>query len=902
MTRLRNTKALLIISGIVCIATCVVTFNTYRAKLEAQFWVNHTHEVIEKAAKVLRYYKNAEIIYFFFQSSTDSLLQKKLNDDIQNFRVSIRELKELTIDNTGQTELINNKLAPVVERRLATIIDATEMSTGSTMTGQTLSHELISIVTVEGVIDQLITRERVLLKTRYDNLLRVTSFMIGWIYTSLVVILSSISLAFFTITKVHNKNQGLVDSLRNLNDTLEKKVARQTTDMQVTNDNLHNTNIELATINAELLASEEALKSNLEYISDLKNDLEVSEKQYRFLADSSQDMITIVGLDSVIEYTSPACKKLVGYDPAELLGKKGYELVYHEDLLRIQEMMAAVNAEGNSLANFRFRMVRKDGSLVWVEGQTNPIVDEKGAVVKRQTTVHDISQAKKAEEEILIAKAKAEEATVAKSQFLSTMSHEIRTPMNAVIGLTHILIQNEPRPDQLESLNLLKFSSENLLALINDILDFSKIEADRLVLEKVSFNLLQLLKNSKSIQQKKADEKGIVLQLKLGTDVPTYVIGDPVRLNQVITNLISNAIKFTEKGYVEICVNGKAMHNNTFRLEFKVKDSGIGIDISKLNLIFESFSQASSDTTRKFGGTGLGLAISKRLVELMGGNIRVDSMPNEGSTFAFEIDMKEGKEDETRQPTKLPVELTDVNAKILIVEDNRVNQIVASNFLKRWKIKADFADNGREALKMVQNKSYQLVLMDLQMPEMDGYATSKEIRALPDKYFKTIPIVALTASTMVEIQQKVFDSGMNDCISKPFDPENLRAKVFSFLNLASESVSFDRPWTEAFNLYTEGNPDLKREMAELLIKNIGDLQNTLSIAARDWNALEQCKATIHRVKTAITLLGDKEFEQIIEAMTAAIEHDDRLIFDDYYKGFINISQKLVEGLREQLSL
>ncbi len=235
----------------------------------------------------------------------------------------------------------------------------------------------------------------------------------------------------------------------------------------------------------------------------------------------------------------------------------------------------------------------------------------------------------------------------------------------------------------------------------------------------------------------------------MGKNIPNYVVGDPVRLNQVITNLVSNAIKFTEKGLVELSAECISAHGKLSRIEFKVKDSGIGIDKEKLDYIFESFSQANSDTTRKFGGTGLGLAISKRLVEMMGGEIIVESSPGNGSTFRFEVTLEIGVEEQSatqERPTILKIQ----DAKALVIEDNRVNQIVARNFLNKWGIEVDFANNGFEGLSMVKSKPYHIILMDLQMPEMDGYKAAQEIRLLPGKRFKEVPIIALTASAMVE--------------------------------------------------------------------------------------------------------------------------------------------------------
>ncbi len=379
------------------------------------------------------------------------------------------------------------------------------------------------------------------------------------------------------------------------------------------------------------------------------------------------------------------------------------------------------------------------------------------------------------------AKDRAEEATKAKSLFLSMMSHEIRTPMNAIIGLTHLLLQDEPRADQIESLKLLRFSGENLLTIINDILDFSKIEAGKIALEYIDFDLYNLLQNIKQMLDQRAQDKEIRLHYVYDGKVPFVVKGDPVRIGQIVTNLLGNAIKFTERGYVELSVSHEGMEWGRHRVRIRVKDTGIGIEKDKINQVFESFSQAGSDTTRKFGGTGLGLSISKRLLNLMSSDIEVTSSPGEGSEFSFRLLLEEGHLAVVQgKPAEDVTEAFKEHAiRVLVVDDNRVNQIVAVNHLKRWGIETEVAVNGAEAVEKVKSKSFQLILMDLQMPEMDGYEATRKIRNLSDDdpYFRNIPILALSASAMAEIQEKAMEYEMNDFVSKPFRPEELQEKI-----------------------------------------------------------------------------------------------------------------------------
>ncbi|KAI9453494.1 PAS/PAC sensor hybrid histidine kinase [Russula earlei] len=433
-------------------------------------------------------------------------------------------------------------------------------------------------------------------------------------------------------------------------------------------------------------------------------------------------------------------------------------------------------------SNFELRIVRPSGEIRYIQAIGKPIINAYGQVTKLYGAILDITAHKVAEEELIKAKEQAEQAAVAKTQFLSTMSHEIRTPMNAVIGFTHLLIQQSPTAQQLKYLDILKFSAENLLVLINDILDFNKIEAGKVEFENVDFNLHGLIDNIRFALLQKAEEKGIQLKLMIDQDLPDAVIGDPVRLGQILTNLISNAVKFTEKGKVSIAASVACQDSDIITIDFEVADTGIGIPADKLEYIFESFTQAASDTTRKFGGTGLGLAISKRLVELMGGSISVRSEFGKGSVFMFSLAFKRGLKSITRHPEREqnPAQKSLRGTRLLIAEDNQINVLLARHFFSMWDVESDVAENGISALQLVQTNEYDMVLMDLQMPEMDGYQTTKAIRSLPEEKYKTLPIIALTASANIDIKDRVYVVGMNDYISKPFNPNDLYRKIATY--------------------------------------------------------------------------------------------------------------------------
>lgn len=377
------------------------------------------------------------------------------------------------------------------------------------------------------------------------------------------------------------------------------------------------------------------------------------------------------------------------------------------------------------------------------------------------------------EKKILEAKDAAEKASLAKAEFLSTMSHEIRTPLNAVIGMTHLLLQEDPRKDQIENLNALKFSGENLLALINDILDFSKIEAGGVEFESTPFSIREMTKGIKQAIAFKVEEKGIGMKVIIDEAVPETLVGDPTRLSQILNNLVSNAIKFTLEGQISIEVKLVGNKNNIADLYFSVTDTGIGISSENIDKIFDSFSQATNDTTRKFGGTGLGLTIIKRLLELQKSQIHVESQPGKGTKFYFTLGLRVASSSEygvNRWQINAETEQENLQGiRILLVEDNEINVLVASKFLKKWAIDLKVAENGEVAVKDAKENDFDLILMDLEMPQMDGYEACRQIKK--DK--PTVPIIALTASATTETKEKVLQVGMNDFITKPFNPNEL---------------------------------------------------------------------------------------------------------------------------------
>ncbi|MAO65782.1 MAG: hybrid sensor histidine kinase/response regulator [Balneola sp.] len=372
-------------------------------------------------------------------------------------------------------------------------------------------------------------------------------------------------------------------------------------------------------------------------------------------------------------------------------------------------------------------------------------------------------------------------STKAKSEFLATMSHEIRTPMNAILGMTHLLKQDSPRKDQVEPINILDFSGKTLLSLIDDVLDFSKIEAGRIEFEAIEFELNKLVNVILESFKVTAQNKGINIEASIEETIPNTLIGDPARLTQILNNLFSNALKFTEEGAVKLKIHQQEDFGDRVKLQFAISDTGIGIAPERVETIFESFTQASQNTKRLFGGTGLGLTISKQLAELQGGAISVESEKGVGSTFFVELTFGKGeaKEDEQDVIAEKEGDKSLAGLKILLAEDNVVNQKVMQRFLERWNVDMTVVEDGVEVMEAMQQNNFDLILMDLQMPNMDGYEASEQIRKMDDPYKRKIPIIALTAAALKEVREQVYAAGMNDFVTKPFNPSDLEEKLYN---------------------------------------------------------------------------------------------------------------------------
>ena len=453
-------------------------------------------------------------------------------------------------------------------------------------------------------------------------------------------------------------------------------------------------------------------------------------ERYRLLFERSLAGIYRTSIDGRFLNTNMAGAKLLGYDsPQELLRSNAVDFSSPEE----RAAFVASMREQKGLVNRESRLTRKDGTPVWVLESATFIEGVNGAPAEIESTLIDVTDRRRAQEALQSAIASAEDASRAKSEFLANMSHEIRTPMNGIIGMTELVLDTDLSRDQREGLETVRASAESLLAILNDILDFSKVEAGKLEIEHVPFSVLDVVAQSLKPLAPMAERKGLELISDVAADVPRGVVGDPLRLRQVLANLVANAIKFTERGHVLVQVRVDTRANDRVGLHFAVTDTGIGIPADKLASIFDAFVQADGSTTRRFGGTGLGLSISAKLVALMGGRIWVESDEPGGSTFRFAIEFavsETASADERTDPQL-------AGLRVLVVDDNAVNRRIFVDQLTRWRMTPVAVDSGHAAIAALgdaagRGEPFAMVLLDANMPDVDGFDVAEKIQRRPD--------------------------------------------------------------------------------------------------------------------------------------------------------------------------
>ncbi len=604
----------------------------------------------------------------------------------------------------------------------------------------------------------------------------------------------------------------------------------------------------------------------------------IASQYARSLIEASLDPLFTISTEGKITDMNNASVNITGITREKLIGTDFFD--YFTDPLKAREMYLEVFAIGFVTD---YPLVIRDYKLTDVLINGSVYKDEQGHVLGVVVVARDITDQKSIETELKEAKVFAELATLiaeeakikaenatriaenavkAKQQFLSNMSHEIRTPMNAIIGFTKVVLKTELSAKQKEYLTAIKMSGDALIVLINDILDLAKVDAGKMTFEQTPFKMALSLSAMLHLFETKIREKNLVLIKEYDSRIPEVLVGDPVRLHQIILNLVSNAVKFTNKGKIIVNVRLLNEDNEKASIEFAITDTGIGIAEEKLGKIFENFQQASSGTSRLYGGTGLGLAIVKQLVEAQGGTIIVKSIIEEGSTFSFVLNFQKSKGAVELEPEIMEIDKEIKNIKVLVAEDIALNQLLMRTLLDEFGFECDIATNGKIAVEKLQTNTYDIVLMDLQMPEMNGFEATEHIRNVMNL---GIPIIALTADvTTVDLEKCKF-VGMNDYIAKPVDEKVLYSKIVSFVKkpllmienkmiVNGDGVKIKYTDMEYLIRRTKSNPTLMMEMISLYLEQTPPLINAMkqSLQAKDWNSLH---AAVHKMIPSFSIVG-----------------------------------------------
>lgn len=630
--------------------------------------------------------------------------------------------------------------------------------------------------------------------------------------------------------------------------------------------------------------------------------------KFQSFLESVPDAIVIVNKQGNIQSVNKQTEEMFGYLRNEIIGNK-------IELLMPSRFKEAHPGHRDSFSgNPRTRKMgegmqlfaqRKNGDEFPVEISLSKIDTDEGFLVC--ASIRDVSNQKRIENDLNEAILKAENALKSKQQFLSNMSHEIRTPMNAIIGFTKVILKTELTFKQKEYLNAIKMSGDTLIVLINDILDLAKVDAGKMVFEKAPFKLSLSISTMLHLFETKIQEKNLELIVKYDQNIPEVLIGDATRLHQIILNLVSNAVKFTSKGKITVFVRKLTEDIENITIEFSISDTGIGIESEKTEKIFKNFQQAHSQTSRIFGGTGLGLAIVKQLVEKQGGSIWVESEVDKGSTFSFVLSFKKAKGE-----TVLDNEITELvdnpiqDIKVLVVEDVELNQLLMRTLLDDFGFECDIANNGKIAVEKLEKNIYDIVLMDLQMPIMNGFQATNYIRNILQSQ---IPIIALTADVTTADIENCKTVGMNDYIAKPVDERKLYSKIVSLIKKPTQTIEFKTAEIEQannqqfinmsyINKLTKSNPKLITEMINVYLNQTPSLISTIK---KSWieKDLDILKSAIHKLIPSFSIVGiDKKYEDIarkIENDATAYEMENWLLELE------NVCMQAIEELKIELN-
>ena len=853
-------------------------YNSRKAKSAGDL-VEHTEEVLRKSNEVLLDIITIETGARGYILTGNEGFLTSLVLSAKTIDKKIAHLKTLSKDNPKQQIRVDSMMKTGIIRGvfIENIINQKKNNTLNEANRTKFVNESIELTAlIRSRITQFNREEFRLLKERKEEIEQTnTTSEIAFIAIILLI------LSFFTLLGFLLQNQKIK---ADISKELEINVQERTIQLRKVNDLLREKNLEVIETNAKLLS---------EYS--------------RSLIEASLDPLITISSEGIITDLNEAFSKITGKTHNELKGTnfidyftepemalKGYQEVFTKGFV------------------VDFPLTIKDHKPTDVLFNGSVYKDEKGNVLGAVVVARDITERKKIERELNEAKLFAELATIvaeeakvkaesatliaenavkSKQQFLANMSHEIRTPMNAIIGFTRVVLKTDLSSKQKEYINAIKLSGDAMIVLINDILDLAKVDAGKMLFEQTPFKLKASISAMLHLFETKIQEKNLRLIKEYDNKIPEVLLGDSVRLHQIILNLVSNAVKFTNKGTITLSINLLKEDDQKISIEFAVIDTGIGIKKEKIEAIFENFQQETSETTRLYGGTGLGLAIAKQLVEAQGGTIIVKSEVGEGSSFSFILDFQKAKAETELTTDIMELDKEIKNIKVLVAEDMALNQLLMRTLLDDFGFECEIADNGKIAVEMLAsaslgNQPYDIILMDLQMPEMNGFEATDYIR---NTMKSDIPIIALTADVTTVDVTKCKEVGMDDCVSKPVDEKILYSKIVGLLKktpllVATEAIVAQIEQIKLTNLSylnqrTKSNPKLMMEMISVYLEQTPPLISSMkqSLLDKDWVMLN---SAVHKMLPSFAIMGmSTDFEIVakkIQEYASTLEMTDKI--------------------------
>ncbi|MCH2082275.1 MAG: ATP-binding protein [Saprospiraceae bacterium] len=682
---------------------------------------------------------------------------------------------------------------------------------------------------------------------------------------------------------------------------LQRRLERERNARKQAESILEQKALELFKANEELRALNEDLENK---IAERSKALVESEIRYKRIIENMELGLLEVDNDGKVIRAYDWFCDMTGYTENELLGKDAGNVFLTQDQRELIDAQNDNRKRGQA-GVYELQIKKKNGEKIWVLISGAPMYDTNDNIIGSVGVHYDITAQKNLQNDLIEARKVAESAQQAEKQFLANMSHEIRTPLNAVIGMTHLLFDTKLSPKQKEYLAILRSSADLLKGLINDILDFSKIESGQMEVAPREFDLIGLLKSLEKTFQLKVEKKPVEVRSRLDPQIQNMLIGDDLMLNQILFNLVGNAIKFTSEGVVGVNVKVIDSKDKMKTLQFDVYDTGIGIPKKKQNLIFQDFKQVNKEIKLKYGGTGLGLAITKRLIEMQKGKIWVESEIGKGTRFSFTIPYEDTGREAIIKNNQLPKKLTFIgeHCRVLVAEDNIMNRKYINTLLKKWDINPVMAHDGQEAIEATKKQEFDIILMDIQMPEVDGFEATISIRNTTNLNQKT-PIIALTASALTKEKDKAFSIGMNDFLSKPFAPIELLRCLNKHVNqeeinnpnqnqedmeaIFSFNAKLDLDYLE--DCY-EGDLDYASDMFSIFIEyTLPEVDHLEALIAS--KKYEEIRKAAHKMKPAFAMVG----------LTHITDHMAALEQTAKEKTEINTIELLFKEVKEELSI